>query len=118
MTKYNKLLFTLPLFIYLSGCGATNKTLKSEDTREISIHKEMPIIIPANKPANKETKVSKVNTVKYKKKRVKPARKAETKQPKEVERVCFDKQGTAHNCNYKIPKPYNNEIRKQELYSQ
>ena len=26
--------------------------------------------------------------------------------PQEIERVCFDKQGKAHNCNYKILKPY------------
>ncbi len=26
--------------------------------------------------------------------------------PVEVARVCVDKQGKMHNCNYKIPKPY------------
>ncbi|HGZ71357.1 MAG TPA: hypothetical protein ENK74_08125 [Nitratifractor sp.] len=28
----------------------------------------------------------------------------------EVARVCFDKSGKAHNCNYKIAKPYKMQI--------
>ena len=109
MNRYAKLIFTLATSIYFTGCGVANKTLKTENIEETSNFAQEPITKPTNK---------KVTPIKSKKKSQTKVIHTKAEKPKEVERVCFDKQGTAHNCNYKIPKPYNNEISKQELYSQ
>jgi len=115
MNRYTKLIFTLATSIYFTGCGVANKTLKTEyveDTSNLTLE-------PIKEPEKKKVKiVKKATSSKAKKKSSKPVVKKAIEKPKEVERVCFDKQGTAHNCNYKIPKPYNNEISKRELYTQ
>lgn len=41
-------------------------------------------------------------------------KKSTIKKPIEVARVCYDKKGIAHNCNYKIKKPY---LQEQSLYN-
>lgn len=114
MNRYSKLVFILSIFIYFTGCGVTNKTLNTENEVEIA----SPMKEPIAKPANKKVKTLKVAPHKIKKRIKTKVIHTKVEKPKEVERVCFDKQGTAHNCNYKIPKPYNNEISKRELYSQ
>ena len=105
MKSYVKL-FIISAFIYFTGCATINKIDNSQEqvtqynspvTGSINIKKSS-----TGKSTDKKVKIRKSIKQKPKIKIEKPA----LKKPKEVERVCFDKQGKAHNCNYKIPKPY------------
>ena len=97
------------IVLCFTGCATVNKVEKSQEstvqydnspiTETKSVQKKALI-----KASTKKVTIAKQNKKKPKIKTSNPA----PKKPKEVERVCFDKQGRAHNCNYKIPKPYNN----------
>ena len=95
------------IFLCFTGCATVNKLEKSQEptvqydntptTEPKSVHKKAVV----------KASTKKVTKIKQNKKepKIKISNPVPSK-PQEVERVCFDKQGTAHNCNYKIPKPY------------
>ena len=83
----NKLLLITLSICFISGCS-NNKTMPIEAKSE-------NIVIDKN--VSKKPKINKI---------IKRSLKKEPTHPIEVARVCFDKQGEAHNCNYKIKKPY------------
>ena len=95
------------IVLCFTGCATVNKVEKSKEstvqydnspiTENKSVQKKALI-----KASTKKVTIAKQNKKKLKIKTSNPM----PKKPQEVERVCFDKQGRAHNCNYKIPKPY------------
>ena len=87
--------FTALLFI---GC-ATNQVKLQNSTLET------PTVSVEEKSANEAIVTQRKKRAKVVKKVSKRVKK-EPSHPMEVARVCFDKKGTAHNCNYKIKKPY------------
>ena len=95
------------IVLYFTGCATVNKVEKSQE----------PTIQYENSPITETKSVQKKAVVKASTKKVTIAKQNKKKpkiktsnptpnKPQEVERVCFDKQGRAHNCSYKIPKPY------------
>ena len=91
------------IFLYFTGCATINKVEKSQET---TVQYDNPPITET-KSVQKKDNTKKVTVVKQNKNKPKiNISNPMTSKPKEVERVCFDKQGRAHNCNYKIPKPY------------
>ena len=91
------------IFLYFTGCATINKVEKSQ---EPTIQYDNPPITET-KSIQKKTSIKQVTVVKQNKNKPKiKISNPMSSKPKEVERVCFDKQGRAHNCNYKIPKPY------------
>ncbi len=86
-------IFLPTLVILLSGCVATSTPQESP--------KEEPIIVEQTVD-QESSSAKKVIKQAFKK----SENKKRLQKAVEVARVCFDKQGKAHNCNYKIKKPY------------
>jgi len=84
------------LTLLLTGCSITNNSTNPTNSNTIVERK--------NATSNLNTKASKLKKVLKNSKRKEEAKSLQT--PIEVARVCFDKRGEAHNCNYKIAKPY------------
>ncbi len=85
----------------LSSCSSTvdptpNTTLPAQESVEVqeSVTKKVVKKKIVKSKKSKKRVVKKVKVIK------------ESDKPQEVARVCFDKSGKAHNCNYKIKAPY------------
>ncbi len=105
MTR-NKILILLTVFLSFAGCEVANKSVNiknEENNNTLNIvtknenKKITPVISKIKKPLTKKLVMKKSSN---------SPEISKVKRPLEVERVCFDKSGAAHNCNYKIPKPY------------
>ncbi len=103
MQKIALLFITALLF---EGCSNNSIELKKPEILDSTNYQAKE-----NRAENiKKLKASKIKTSIKKN----PIKKPKVKKPVELERVCFDKKGIAHNCNYKIKKPY---LQEQSLYN-
>ena len=92
-------LFLSAFAVLLSGCVATSTPQESLNEEPINTEQTL------NQKSSTAQKIIKRAFKKSEnKKRLQKAI--------EVARVCFDKQGKAHNCNYKIKNPYNIKVDK------
>ena len=76
-----------------------------------SIELKKPEILDSTNYQAKENRAENIKKLKASKvktsiKKASLKQKPKIKKPVELKRVCFDKKGIAHNCNYKIKKPY------------
>ncbi len=88
-----RLLFMIFIsMLVLVGCAAAEKNSKGGLKLEIPVHDASQLqkdLAPVDKDEDKNSPP-----------------KRDSKKPIEVGRVCFDKKGTMHICDHKIPKPY------------
>jgi len=96
MNSYLKLSI-VSILLCFTGCATTDSTINNPNSLD-----ESTTQLEVAQTKNKSIKAKLIKNKPYKQN----SSKIEPKKPQEVERVCFDKQGQAHNCNYKIPKPY------------
>ena len=85
--------------LLFGGCSKKSIELKKPEILESSNYQ-----IEENR-AESIKKVKRASKIKTSIKK-NPIKKPKVKKPVELKRVCFDKKGIAHNCNYKIKKPY------------
>ena len=104
MKSYVKLSI-ISIFMCLTGCTITDKAVNSANGLEVQTiqYKFAQVKIKSSK---KKIKAKSIDTKLIQQKPKIKKLKSIVNKPQEVERVCFDTQGKAHNCNYKIPKPY------------
>jgi len=85
------------IFLCFTGCATTDNAVSLNLPTT-----QYKVVQTKNENIKAKSIKKKITQQKPKTRKPKPT----INKPLEIERVCFDKDGKAHNCNYKIPKPY------------
>ena len=94
--------------LFIIGCSTQQQMITSnvEPSEELVTLKSDVVEEPKAEMSVKKKQVKIKSVKKLKVLRRSKTKEVNVKKPLEVARVCFDKKGVAHNCNYKISKPY------------